>query len=195
MDRRNHRGAFGRCQDDRHSHNLRESRRFVCPSPALISLQGIIALHAILYFSDALPFRHIVFSICCHIVYLQNFSTSWPQISLLSLSFVASCLLSLANHFLWFFYFSQRSREAREQAHRQHYSTDVLRAPAFAEVATFFGLCVWLTPLFLFLSLSANDDALPVTSSQIFLFYCFLCLLTFSLTGRRPSRSNPCQQT
>ena len=28
-------------------------------------------------------------------------------------------------------------------------------------MATFFGLCVWLTPLFLFLSLSANDNTLP----------------------------------
>lgn len=36
-----------------------------------------------------------------------------------------------------------------------------LNAPAFGDMATFFGVCVWLAPLFLFLSLSANDNALP----------------------------------
>ncbi|KAF7352600.1 DUF396-domain-containing protein [Mycena venus] len=36
--------------------------------------------------------------------------------------------------------------------------------PGFTEIATFFGICVWAAPLFLFLSLSANDNALPVTT-------------------------------
>lgn len=31
----------------------------------------------------------------------------------------------------------------------------------FMDVAAFFGICVWAAPLFLFLSLSANDNALP----------------------------------
>ncbi|OJT12527.1 hypothetical protein TRAPUB_10928 [Trametes pubescens] len=37
--------------------------------------------------------------------------------------------------------------------------------PNFGEIATFFGICVWLVPLFLFLSLSANDNALPLNAA------------------------------
>ncbi|KAH9971336.1 hypothetical protein BGW80DRAFT_453937 [Lactifluus volemus] len=35
----------------------------------------------------------------------------------------------------------------------------------FGDMATFFGLCVWLAPLFLFLSLSANDNTLPTSDT------------------------------
>ena len=35
----------------------------------------------------------------------------------------------------------------------------------FMEVAAFFGILVWSVPLFLFLSLSANDNALPSSES------------------------------
>lgn len=34
------------------------------------------------------------------------------------------------------------------------------------DVATFFGVCVWLVPFFLFLSLSANDNVLPSLGEQ-----------------------------
>jgi hypothetical protein len=40
------------------------------------------------------------------------------------------------------------------------------RVPGVIEIASFFGLCVWFVPLFLFLSLSANDNALPMASSR-----------------------------
>jgi hypothetical protein len=35
---------------------------------------------------------------------------------------------------------------------------------SFGDVATFFGICVWLLPFYLFLSLSANDNVLPSRS-------------------------------
>jgi len=35
------------------------------------------------------------------------------------------------------------------------------------DIAAFFGVCVWFVPLFLFLSLSANDNALPSLSESI----------------------------
>lgn len=50
-----------------------------------------------------------------------------------------------------------------EQARRYGKVTPHL---GFKEIATFFGICVWLAPLFLFLSLSANDNALPTSSSS-----------------------------
>jgi hypothetical protein len=33
--------------------------------------------------------------------------------------------------------------------------------PTFTEIASFFGLCVWLVPFALFVSLSAGDNVLP----------------------------------
>lgn len=125
----------------------------------------IISIHVLLAFTDALPLHKIAFSILCHVVYLQNFSHTWPVISLTSPSFVASCIVVVADHFMWFFHFARRTHEARQAAHKAYRGGPVVRAPTFGDMATFFGLCVWLTPLFLFLSLSANDNTLPTSGS------------------------------
>ncbi|KAE9410059.1 DUF396-domain-containing protein [Gymnopus androsaceus JB14] len=122
----------------------------------------IIIFHVLLYFTESLPLKHILFSIFCHIVYLQNFSHAWPAISLTSITLVASCGLVIADHFLWFFYFARITQEAK---HQRYYKGRVtVPAPSFTEVATFFGTCVWLAPMFIFLSLSANDNAIPLSS-------------------------------
>jgi hypothetical protein len=138
----------------------------------------IISLHILLYITDSLPFFLTIFSIFCHIIYLQNFSVRWPFISLTSLSFIASCALVVVDHFLWFFYFARINQEARQNmAHGRGRSADVravggasggkvAEAPGFADIATFFGVCVWLAPLFLFLSLSAGDHALPTAGKK-----------------------------
>ncbi|KZT29278.1 DUF396-domain-containing protein [Neolentinus lepideus HHB14362 ss-1] len=129
----------------------------------------IIALHILLYFSDSLPLLQTLFSVACHFVYLQNFSASWPFISLVSLSFISSCVLVVVDHFLWFFYFARITNEARQMARRPYrgYSgSSPLPVHGFADIATFFGICVWLAPLFLFLSLSANDNALPTITGD-----------------------------
>lgn len=120
--------------------------------------QAIIVLHLIFYFTDALPLLQTMFSITCHVVYLQNFSYTWPLISLSSPTFLGSCALVIADHFIWFFYFSRITHEAR---YSRAYRGGGPIAPGFTEIASFFGICVWLAPLFLFLSLSANDNALP----------------------------------
>ncbi|KAI0796870.1 transmembrane adaptor Erv26-domain-containing protein [Abortiporus biennis] len=130
-------------------------------------IYAIILIHIALYFYDSLPLRHVLFSIVCHIVYLQNFTASWPIISLSSLGFIASCIMVVIDHFIWFFHFAHLTQEARHKSRmafngRPRTQVD---APGFAEIATFFGICVWLAPLFLFLSLSANDNTLPVKSS------------------------------
>ncbi|KIM68901.1 hypothetical protein SCLCIDRAFT_104590, partial [Scleroderma citrinum Foug A] len=121
----------------------------------------VILFHVLLYICDSLPLPHTLFSILCHAVYLQNFSNTWPVISLSSVSFIASCILAVSNHFMWFMYFSRISREARQTYSR--YRGPIVEVPGFADIATFFGTCVWLVPLFLFLSLSANDNALPTS--------------------------------
>ncbi|WVR03127.1 hypothetical protein IAU60_000117 [Kwoniella sp. DSM 27419] len=129
------------------------------------AIYAIIALHAILYFTDSLPLLPILFSILCHVVYLQNFSSSWPFISLTSPRFILSCILVVADHFTWFFHFAAVAQEAKKyRGPKYRYGSQSVKAkdgPAFGDVAAFFAICVWFVPLFLFLSLSANDNALP----------------------------------
>ena len=151
-----------------------------------IYYQTIITLHVLLYITDSLPLPQIIFSIVAHGVYLQNFAHTWPYIALASPAFAGSCLLALGNHFLWFFYFSQRSRawHAAQQAGRYGRGaragagTSMDPPPGFAEVATFFGVCVWFVPLFLFLSLSANDNALPMSNDGMFFLSLYMALGT-----------------
>src|SRR4051812_34135516 len=38
--------------------------------------------------------------------------------------------------------------------------------PTFAEIASYFGLCVWLVPFALFVSLSAGENVLPSMGSE-----------------------------
>lgn len=38
--------------------------------------------------------------------------------------------------------------------------------PSFIEIASYFGLCVWLVPFALFVSLSASDNILPTMDSE-----------------------------
>ena len=67
---------------------------------------------------------------------------------------------------MWFFHFARRTHEARQAAQEAYRGGTVFKPPTFGDMATFFGLCVWLAPLFLFLSLSANDNTLP-TSGEV----------------------------
>jgi hypothetical protein len=39
--------------------------------------------------------------------------------------------------------------------------------PSFTEIASYFGLCVWLVPFSLFVSLSASDNVLPTMGSEL----------------------------
>ena len=135
--------------------------------------QAIIAIHVLLAITDSLPAHKIAFSILCHVIYLQNFSDSWPLISLTSHSFIASCVLVVVDHFVWFFHFSRLTHHAHHAARQAYRGGPVVKPPTFGEMATFFAICVWLTPLFLFLSLSANDNTLPtsgefLTTSTLF---------------------------
>ncbi|EJF56617.1 transmembrane adaptor Erv26-domain-containing protein [Dichomitus squalens] len=131
------------------------------------AIYAIILIHFLLCFYDSLPLKQIIFSVFCHIVYLQNFTPTWPFISLSSPSFLGSCVLVVADHFLWFFYFARITQEARHRAQRSYRGPPPSHAvPNFGDIATFFGVCVWLAPLFLFLSLSANDNALPMNAGD-----------------------------
>ncbi|GAA5897020.1 hypothetical protein JCM6882_007334 [Rhodosporidiobolus microsporus] len=131
-----------------------------------------VVLYILLYFFDDLPLHLVALGIFAHLVYLTNFSRNWPIISLTSLSFVLSCLSVLASHFLSFQHFSARSAAAAHHSSRSRYTHYNAynragagggggREPTFLDIATFFAVCVWLVPFYLFLSLSANDNVLP----------------------------------
>lgn len=78
-----------------------------------------------------------------HYVILQNF----PFVSLTSPSFVTGVAMILVNHYLAFQYFG-------EMFH------------SFTEVMAYFTLCQWLVPFALFVSLSANENVLPIISEK-----------------------------
>ncbi|CAG8440708.1 2152_t:CDS:2 [Ambispora leptoticha] len=101
----------------------------------------VVIAQILLWLLDGFPFWRITFSITCHGVYSLNLAT-FPYINLKSLPFVASCVLVIFDHFLWFQYFTSRYFR-------------------FMDIAAFFGICVWLVPFAYFISLSANDNALP----------------------------------
>jgi len=48
---------------------------------------------------------------------------------------------------------------------QNRYSTTTAQ-PSFTEIASYFGLCVWLVPFALFVSLSAGDNVLPSMGSE-----------------------------
>ncbi|KAF9911872.1 erv26 super protein [Linnemannia zychae] len=102
---------------------------------------GVVVLHLMLLVVDRLPFTKVMFSLACHAVYSTNLS-NFPYINLISIPFLSSVVLVLVDHFMWFQYFSTK-----------YYS--------FMSIASFFGICVWLVPFTYFISLSANDNALP----------------------------------
>ena len=70
-------------------------------------------------------------------------------------------VLVLLNHWVWFSHFSTASLVATS---RSRY--DPSNLPTFTEIASYFGLCVWLVPFSLFVSLSASDNVLPTMGSE-----------------------------
>lgn len=124
-------------------------------------IYAIMVVHLLLIF-DGFPFKLTMFSIAAHFVYLQNLN-KFPFINLTSGTFITSCIMVVINHWLWFNHFSDSSLPpASILRDRPHYAGKT--HPPFSQVASFFGLCVWLIPFALFISLSAGDNVLPLTS-------------------------------
>lgn len=67
----------------------------------------------------------------------------------------------LVNHYIWFQHFSATSPPPS----RNFYEKPI-PGPSFGEIASFFGICVWLVPFALFVSLSAGDNVLPTMGSE-----------------------------
>lgn len=69
----------------------------------------------------------------------------------------------LVNHYFWFRHFSAAQHRSYARMTNVYDQPDV---PSFTEIASYFGLCVWLVPFSLFVSLSASDNVLPTMGSE-----------------------------
>ena len=69
-------------------------------------------------------------------------------------------VLVALNHYLWFQHFSSLNKDpyGRRGSHAAQ--------PSFTEIASYFGLSVWLVPFALFVSLSASENVLPTMSQD-----------------------------
>lgn len=86
-------------------------------------------------------------------------------------------VLVLLNHYVWFRHFQQppsyppRDRQPTWSTNRDGTRTNYPYGfdpdlPSFTEVASFFGICVWLVPFALFVGLSAGENVLPSMGSE-----------------------------
>ncbi|KAH3899314.1 related to Protein SVP26 [Saccharomycodes ludwigii] len=127
------------------------------------SIYGIICLFILLMAIDGFPIVLSCFSIFSYFIYLQNLK-KFPFISLTGPIFVSSCILVVLNHYFWFKHFN--NVEIPPQFRYDPHYIPKKRA-SFAEVASFFGICVWFIPFALFVSLSAGDQVLPTMTNGI----------------------------
>ncbi|CAK7274545.1 erv26 super protein [Sporothrix epigloea] len=121
-------------------------------------IQGIIVLQIGFLLIDHFPFWPTLLGVFAHIVYLGNMRR-FPYVQLSDPLFLLSCGLVLLDHFVWFRYFS--SAQQRSYQNMSSYYDSPTDVPTFTQIASYFGICVWLVPFALFVSLSASDNVLP----------------------------------
>lgn len=126
-------------------------------------IYAIIALQVLLALFDSFPYLLSLFSIASHIVYSLNLRR-FPVVKLTDPVFILSCVLVLVNHWLWFRHFSAPPHNTHGNGRYSYY--DQANIPTFTEIASFFGLNVWLVPFALFVSLSAGENVLPSMGSE-----------------------------
>lgn len=130
-------------------------------------IYGIIIVQILLWLFDSFPFSLTLLSAVSHLVYASNLRR-FPIVKLSDPLFILSCFLVCINHWVWFRHFSRPPSPAAQgaSAWRRPYTPDYGNMPTFTEVASYFGLCVWLVPFALFVSLSAGDNVLPSMGSE-----------------------------
>lgn len=143
----------------------------------------VIATLSLLCLVDGFPVSLTLLAIFSHAVYLANMRR-FPYVTLSDPLFISSgCeyipraprhgqdkeprtytptplpVLVIANHWLWFRHVSQAHQRAYQTMASYYDGPGDL--PSFSQIASFFGLCVWLVPFALFISLSAGENVLP----------------------------------
>ncbi|KAK4200037.1 transmembrane adaptor Erv26 [Triangularia verruculosa] len=127
-------------------------------------IYSIMGLQLLLCVVDRFPFFLTALGIFSHFIYLGNMRR-FPFVKLTDPLFLASCALVLINHYVWFKHFSHHQERAYQNVSYYDHPDDI---PTFTEIASYFGLCVWLVPFALFVSLSASDNVLPTMGSSDF---------------------------
>ncbi|KAH8693518.1 putative Golgi apparatus and endoplasmic reticulum protein Svp26 [Talaromyces proteolyticus] len=128
-------------------------------------IYGIIIVQILLLLFDKFPFSLSLLSVVSHLIYASNLRR-FPIVKLSDPLFIISCILVCLNHWLWFRHFSRPGPAQGVSSWRQPYQPDYENMPTFTQVASYFGLCVWLVPFALFVSLSAGDNVLPSMGSE-----------------------------
>lgn len=116
---------------------------------------------------DRFPPLLSVLSIVSHGIYAGNLRR-FPIVKLTDPLFLLSCVLVLLNHYLWFCHFSTPPRLPPTNPRYGYQSSryDQYDIPSFTEIASYFGICVWLVPFSLFVSLTASENVLPSMGSE-----------------------------
>ena len=132
-------------------------------------IYAAIALQLLLLV-DGFPLHPTALGILSHGVYLTNLR-HFPIVKLSDPLFILSCVLVLMNHWGWFRWFSSPeafagSRPGAVGRDRYNLSGYNYNQPSFTEIASYFGICVWLVPFALFVSLSAGENVLPSMGSE-----------------------------
>ncbi|KAK0657013.1 transmembrane adaptor Erv26 [Cercophora newfieldiana] len=126
-------------------------------------IYSVMGLQLLLCIVDRFPFFLTLLGMFSHVVYLGNMRR-FPYVKLSDPLFLSSCVLVLLNHWLWFRHFSHHQERAYQNMSSYYDAPSDM--PSFTEVASYFGLCVWLVPFALFVSLSASDNVLPTMGSE-----------------------------
>lgn len=130
-------------------------------------IYAVVGVQLLLWLVDGFPWYLVLLGVASHGVYAVNLR-HFPIVKLSDPFFLASCALVIVNHWLWFRHFSTPTvfRGAPPSSRRDWYSTPAYDQPTFTEIASYFGLCVWLVPFALFVSLSAGENVLPSMGSE-----------------------------
>ncbi|KAL8692128.1 MAG: hypothetical protein Q9224_004022 [Gallowayella concinna] len=118
------------------------------------TIYAVVAIQLFLAIVDRFPITLSLLSIGSHAVYAGNLR-HFPIVKLTDPVFLSSCgevLLQLA-----------QTSSSRNRGMGRYDYADI---PTFTEIASFFGICVWLTPFALFVSLSAGENVLPSMGSE-----------------------------
>lgn len=129
-----------------------------------ICIKGLSAILILLWLFDDFSLKHVLFTLFSYYVYSLNLK-HFPIVNIKGPIFIATCILAILNHYFWFRYFSNPYIPPLED--RLDPNFKMPHYPTFAEIASFFGICVWFVPFALFISLSSADSSLPLTASDL----------------------------
>lgn len=139
--------------------NLQFSKRFLNKLIIIISI-----INLLLCLFDNLPIKITLFTLFSNFIYRINLK-KLPNINLTNPIFLFSCILAFLNHYFWFKYFNNPYIPTIDERLDPNFKLPYY--PSFTEIASFFGICIWLLPFSLFISISSNENGLPISNDNL----------------------------